>query len=72
MTFGYRKKQNLIGQFEYEYLIYEHPDTQKGDMDLGELEKGIQININNKIDNDDKTEISSFLLQKNITFLLWN
>lgn len=26
------------------------------------MEKGIQININNKIDNDDKTEISSFFV----------
>ena len=61
------KKQNEIGQFEYEYLIYEQPDTQKGDMDLGEVEKGIQINTNeintnNKIDKDDKTKISSFFV----------
>lgn len=68
--YGYlviEKKQNEIGQFEYEYLIYEQPDTQKGDMDLGEVEKGIQINTNeintnNKIDKDDKTKISSFFV----------
>lgn len=68
--YGYlviEKKQNEIGQFEYEYLIYEQPDTQKGDMDLGDMEKGIQINtneinINNKIDKDDKTKISSFFV----------
>ena len=68
--YGYlviEKKQNEIGQFEYEYLIYEQPDTQKGDMDLGDMEKDIQININeintnNKIDKDDKTKISSFFV----------
>ena len=68
--YGYlviEKKQNEIGQFEYEYLIYEQPDTQKGDMDLGEVEKDIQINTNeintnNKIDKDDKTKISSFFV----------
>ncbi len=62
-----RKNRNKIGRYEYEYLIYEQPDTQKGDMDLGDMEKGIQINtneinINNKIDKDDKTEISSFFV----------
>ena len=64
--YGYlviEKKQNEIGQFEYEYLIYEQPDTQKGDMDLGDVEKGIQINTNEtntnkKIDKDDKTELN--------------
>ena len=61
------KKQNEIGQFEYEYLIYEQPDTQKGDVDLGDVEKDTQINtneinINNKIDKDDKTKISSFFV----------
>lgn len=68
--YGYlviEKKQNEVGQFEYEYLIYEQPDTQKGDVDLGDMEKGIQINtneinINNKIDKDDKTKISSFFV----------
>ena len=68
--YGYlviEKKQNEIGQFEYEYLIYEQPDTQKGDMDLGDVEKDIQINTNetntnNKIDKDDKTKISSFFV----------
>lgn len=68
--YGYlviEKKQNEIGQFEYEYLIYEQPDTQKGDMDLGDVEKDTQINtneinINNKIDKDDKTKISSFFV----------
>lgn len=61
------KKQNEVGQFEYEYLIYEQPDTQKGDVDLGDVEKDIQINTNeintnNKIDKDDKTKISSFFV----------
>ena len=70
--YGYlviEKKQNEIGQFEYEYLIYEQPDTQKGDMDLGDVEKGIQINTNEtntnkKIDKDDKTKISSFFVEE--------
>ena len=68
--YGYlviEKKQNEVGQFEYEYLIYEQPYTQKGDMDLGDMEKDTQINtneinINNKIDKDDKTKISSFFV----------
>ncbi|HIS11870.1 MAG TPA: hypothetical protein IAB40_02035 [Candidatus Onthocola stercoravium] len=68
--YGYlviEKKQNEVGQFEYEYLIYEQPDTQKGDVDLGDVEKDIQINTNeintnNKIDKDDKTKISSFFV----------
>ena len=53
------KKQNEIGQFEYEYLIYEYPEYQKGEVDLGEVEKDIQINTNiqntnKKIDKIDK------------------
>lgn len=75
--YGYlviEKKQNEIGQFEYEYLIYEQPDTQKGDMDLGEVEKDIQINTNeintnNKIDKDDKTKISSFFVAEEYNIL---
>ena len=55
------KKQNEFGQFEYEYLIYEIPNIQKGDMDLGEVDKDIQINTNKQIDKDDKT-ISSFFV----------
>ena len=54
------KKQNEIGQYEYEYLIYEYPEYQKG-----EVEKSIQINTNKQntkkqIDKIDKEEISSF------------
>ena len=61
------KKQNEIGQFEYEYLIYEYPEYQKGPMDLGEVEKDTQINTNRintnkQIDKDDKTKISSFFV----------
>ena len=61
------KKQNEIGQFEYEYLIYEYPEYQKGDVDLGEVEKDIQINTNilntkEQIDKDDKTKIPSFFV----------
>ena len=63
------KKQNKMGQFEYEYLIYETPDTQKGDMDLGDVEKDTQINTNiintkKQIDKDDKAKISSFCGKK--------
>lgn len=59
------KKQNEIGQFQYEYLIFEYPEYRKGAMDLGEVEKDIQINTkeintNKQIDKDDKTIISSF------------
>lgn len=68
--YGYlviKKKQNEIGQFEYDYLIYEYPEYQKGDMDLGEVEKDTQINTNiiitnKQIDKDDKTKISSFFI----------
>lgn len=61
------KKQNEIGQFEYEYLIYEYPEYQKGPMDLGEVEKDTQINTNRintnkQIDKDDKTKISVFFV----------
>ena len=57
------KKQNEIGQFEYEYLIYEYPEYQKGPMDLGEVEKDTQINTNRintnkQIDKDDKTDMN--------------
>lgn len=68
--YGYlviKKKQNEIGQFEYDYLIYEYPEYQKGDVDLGEVEKDRQINTNiintnKQIDKDDKTKISSFFI----------
>lgn len=68
--YGYlviKKKQNEIGQFEYDYLIYEYPEYQKGDMDLGEVGKDTQINTNiiitnKQIDKDDKTKISSFFI----------
>ena len=68
--YGYlviKKKQNEIGQFEYDYLIYEYPEYQKGDVDLGEVEKDTQINTNiintnKQIDKDDITKISSFFI----------
>lgn len=63
--YGYlviKKKQNEIGQFEYDYLIYEYPEYQKGDVDLGDVEKDTQINTNKQIDKDDKTKISSFFI----------
>ena len=55
------KKQNRFGQFEYEYSIFECPDSQKGDMDLGDVEKDTQINTNYK-DDDDKNKITSFFV----------
>ena len=36
--YGYleiRKTKNILGQFEYEYLIYEYPKYPKGEVDLG-------------------------------------
>ena len=59
------KKQNEIGQYEYEYLIYEYPEYRKGELDLGKVEKDIQINTNKqntnkKIDKDDKQTSSFF------------
>lgn len=66
-NYGYlriQKSQNKYGQFEYEYLIYEYPDTQKGDMDLGDVVKDTQINTNKEIDKDDKTELSSFFVSE--------
>ena len=48
-----------MGQFEYEYLIYEYPHIPKGD-----VEKDIQINTNKQIDKDDKTKISSFFVEE--------
>lgn len=69
--YGYlniQKKQNEVGQFEYDYLIYDHPYTQNGDMGLGDVEKGIQINTNiintkEQIDKADKS-ISPFFVAK--------
>ena len=46
-----------MGQFEYEYLIYEYPHIPKGD-----VEKDIQINTNKQIDKYDKTKLSSFFV----------
>ncbi len=58
--YGYliiKKYQNELGQFEYEYLIYEYPHIPKGD-----VEKDTQINTNKQIDKDDKTKLSSFFI----------
>lgn len=59
------KKKNKFGKFEYEYLIYECPEYQKPPMELGDMEKGIQINTNiintnKQIDKDDKEFKLSF------------
>lgn len=69
--YGYlniQKKQNELGQFEYDYLIYEYPYTQNKDMGLGDVENGIQINTNiintkEQMDKDDKP-ISPFFVAK--------
>ena len=63
------KKQNEIGQFEYNYLIYEIPHSQKGDMDKADMEKDIQINTNiqntkNKEDIIDKQSSCFFIPEK--------
>ncbi len=67
------KKQNFIGQFEYEYCIYECPYSQEGDVVLGDVNNDQQINtdeinIDEIIDKDDKT-ISSFFCSKNYNVL---
>lgn len=46
------KVKNKKGQFEYEYLIYEKPDTPFVDMDKLHVEKGIQINTNKQSTNN--------------------
>ena len=51
------KIKNKLGKFEYKYLIREIPYIRKGDM-----EKDIQIIINNKDDKIDKNILSSFLV----------
>ena len=63
------KKQNEIGQFEYNYLIYEIPHSQKGDVDEADVEKDIQINTNiqntkNKEDIIDKQSSCFFIPEK--------
>ena len=71
--YGYleiRKNKNILGQFEYEYLIYEYPEYPKGEVDLGEVEKDTQINTNiintkEQIDKDDKTDKSAFFMSEN-------
>lgn len=60
------KNRNKLGQYEYEYLIYEEPECQKGEVDQGEVENDIQINTNiqstnNKDDKYDKTNSSFFI-----------
>lgn len=68
------KKQNELGQFEYEYLIYEipfdsDPYYQKGDAVKGNADNGTQINTNiistnNKEDKIDKTKSNNFLTRE--------
>lgn len=60
------KNRNKLGQYEYEYLIYEEPEYQKGEVGQGEVENDIQINTNiqntnNKDDKYDKTNSSFFI-----------
>ena len=42
------KGRDTRGQYVYDYIIIENPDTQKGWVDGRHVEKGIQINTNNK------------------------
>ncbi|MBQ6282024.1 MAG: hypothetical protein IJK66_00610 [Bacilli bacterium] len=63
------KKQNEIGQFEYNYLIYEIPHSPKGDMDKADMGKDIQINTNiqntkDKEDIIDKQSSCFFIPEK--------
>lgn len=46
------KFRDLNGRYEYEYEIYESPDTQKGDVDKRHMEKGTQINTNKQNTNN--------------------
>ena len=50
------------GQYEYEYHIFEKPDTQKGDVEKRNMENDLQINTNkqntNNKDKYDKQESS--------------
>ena len=60
------KKQLENGRFDYEYLIFEKPYTQKGHADDGYALNGTQINTNKQntkeqIDKGDKT-ISPFFV----------
>ena len=69
------KKQNEIGQFEYNYLIYEIPHIQKGDVDEADMEKDIQINTNiqntkNKEDIIDKQSSCFFISEKHNSLTL--
>ena len=40
------KKQDEKGRFEYNYIIYENPHIQKGDVDKPYMENDTQINTN--------------------------
>ena len=45
------------GQYEYEYHIFEKPDTQKGDVEKRNMENDLQINTNKQnTNNKDKTD----------------
>jgi hypothetical protein len=57
------KLQNIKGLFEYEYLIFEKPYTQKGGVDIPHMDNNIQIN-NNKINTDNKDKIDKQKLLK--------
>ena len=61
------KVQNDKGQFEYEYLIYEKPDTPFVDVDNPPMEKGIQINTNKQsTNNKDKYDKQESLFLKEL------
>ena len=61
------KIQNDKGQFEYEYLIYEKPDSYNADMGKPSVENDIQINTNKQVvTNKDKYDKQESLLIKEL------
>lgn len=58
------KVRDTRGQYVYDYIIIENPDTQKGWVDEQYVEKGIQINTN-IINTNNKDKIDKPSLLKN-------
>lgn len=56
------KVRDTKGQYVYDYIIIENPDTQKGGVDERYMEDGIQINTNTlNTNNKDKIDKPSLL-----------
>ncbi|MBR3229748.1 MAG: hypothetical protein IKF91_02860 [Bacilli bacterium] len=56
------KFRDTKGQYVYDYIIIENPDTQKGGVDERYMEDGIQINTNTlNTNNKDKIDKPSLL-----------